>query len=917
VTVTRRHLVGREEELGAILALLDVSDELPVTAVLTGDAGIGKTTLWLAAIDAARARGYRVLSCRPSEAETESSFISLADLLGDVAGDVLPELPPVQRRALEAALLLGETQPASDDRAVASAFLGALRVLARDGPVCLAVDDVQWLDAASLVALRFALARLEEVPVAAVLAVRGDTPSWVRRAVPLDEQRTVDVGPLSVGATRELIQAALDATFPRPTLLRIWETSGGNPLFALELAAALQRRGGTLVAGDELPIPSNLDELLRGRVDELDDDALQVARIVAALAEPTATVVGAVVGPRFEAGLDGGVRARILELDGDRLRFTHPLLRSAVAARETPSNRRSIHAHLAGVVVDPEQRARHLALATVEPDDDVAEALEGAARAASARGAPAAAADLAAQALRLTPASRLVYARRRLFGAAELLHRAGDGDRARALLDEACESAAPGNDRAAILAQRAQVEEHPQRRLDLFRQALAEVEHDDSLHAVIQLGLADVMGLTDGIERGVEHAELAVLAASRVDDDVLRCRAVAAYGHVHFASGHGIARKALDEAIVLERSLPGWPLPYGPTGSLGYQLCWSADVDNARPLYEELLAVARERNDPILEQGVLWHQAHIEWRAGNWEAADRLALGSVDLRSQLGPLLPPDEFPAAFVAAHIGRTDEARTRARRALANAEAEEVGIGQSGHSWVLGFVDLSLGDAEAALTHLRRSYGLRNKFMLEPAQRLELGDLLEALITVGEFDEAQQILGVWQPRADALDRAWALAILARSRGLLLAARGDAEGALASFERALAEHARSADPFQRARTLLALGRTQRRAKKRGAARTTLEEALAEFDRVGAPLWAEQARTELTRISGRAPSSGELTEAERRIADLVAEGHTNREVAAALFLTEHSVETALTRVYRKLGLRSRAELARLLAPKT
>ena len=122
---------------------------------------------------------------------------------------------------------------------------------------------------------------------------------------------------------------------------------------------------------------------------------------------------------------------------------------------------------------------------------------------------------------------------------------------------------------------------------------------------------------------------------------------------------------------------------------------------------------------------------------------------------------------------------------------------------------------------------------------------------------------------------------------------------------------------PFSARGHLLALGRTQRRAKKRGAARTTLEEALVEFERVGAPLWAEQARAELTRISGRAPSSGELTEGELRIADLVAEGRTNREVAAALFLTEHSVETALTRVYRKLGVRSRAELARLLAPKT
>ena len=136
------------------------------------------------------------------------------------------------------------------------------------------------------------------------------------------------------------------------------------------------------------------------------------------------------------------------------------------------------------------------------------------------------------------------------------------------------------------------------------------------------------------------------------------------------------------------------------------------------------------------------------------------------------------------------------------------------------MLGFVELSLGDADAALVHLRRSYEIRNAFMLEPAQRLELGDLLEALIAIGELDEADGILATWQARADALDRAWALAILARCRGLLLAARGDLDGAFASFEHALAEHERSTDPFHHARTLLALGRTQRRAKKRGAAR-------------------------------------------------------------------------------------------------
>ena len=164
--VTAQHLVGREEELGAIVGLLDARE-----------AGIGKTTLWLAGIDAAAAFGYRVLASRPSEAETRSSFVGLTDLLEKAAGDVLPELPPIQRRALEAALLLGESAIPADDRAVAAAFLGALRLLSRDRPLCVAVDDIQWLDAASLAALRYVLARLDDAPVAVLLAVRGDLPA--------------------------------------------------------------------------------------------------------------------------------------------------------------------------------------------------------------------------------------------------------------------------------------------------------------------------------------------------------------------------------------------------------------------------------------------------------------------------------------------------------------------------------------------------------------------------------------------------------------------------------------------------------------------------------------------------------------------------------------------------------------------
>jgi DNA-binding CsgD family transcriptional regulator len=566
------------------------------------------------------------------------------------------------------------------------------------------------------------------------------------------------------------------------------------------------------------------------------------------------------------------------------------------------------------LVPTAEERARHLALATAEPNRGVAHILENAARLADARGASAAAAELAEQALRLTPRSDADDTRRRFLLAADRHYAAGDVGRAIDLLGQARDAAAPGVERATVLAQLARVEANPRDSVALYRAALSEAEADDALQAEIYMSLASLMRFVDGLQRGLEHAELAVRAAERVDDVELRCRALAMYGLLHFNTGRGIATSEMEAALALERTLADWPLPEGPAWIFGHQLWWSADVDRARPLFLEVLRAARARNDPDLD--VRWFLSYLEWRAGNWDAAARYAAEYVELQSQYGRGYVQDELPAVIVDAHRGRISFSRAKAQGAIEWAKSQGNRNAQGGYGWVLGFIELSLGNVSAAVEHLRRVNELRKAlFVGEPGVRLDLGDLLEALIGVGALDEAEDVLATWEPRAAALDRSWALAILARGRGLLLAVRGDLESAFASFDRALVEHARSGtDPFHHARTLLALGRTQRRAKQRGLARATLEDALGRFQRLSAPLWAEQTRAELARIGGRAPSRGELTEAERRIARLIAEGRTNREIAAALFLTEHSVETALTRVYQKLGVRSRVELARQLS---
>jgi DNA-binding CsgD family transcriptional regulator len=920
VAIGVQRLVGREEEFAALLGLLEAPDKLPAVVAVAGEAGIGKTSVWLAAVEAAEERGYLVLSCRPAEAEAGFSFVGLADLIGGVVPDVLPQLPRPQRRALEAALALADSDDArTDERVIALAFLSTLRILAEGKRLVLAVDDVQWLDAPSLAMLRFALTRLEDETVATFLAVRDKVPRWLRRGVSEQRLVTIELGPLSVGALHELLRTRIETVLPRPMLLRIWKTSGGNPFFALELARALERRGGSVDPGEELPVPASLDELVHERLEGLGAAALEVARIVAALAEPRLDLVETAAGRRAQVGLADALGARILEIDGERLRFTHPLLRSAVSSRATPAQRRSLHAQLAEVAPGTEERARHLALATVRPSRKIGSVLEDAARVAHARGASAAAAELADHALRLTPAADVGASRRRVLLAADRHHESGDNGRAIALLEQARAATPRGVDHAAVLVHFASVQAEgvgPREAISIYEEALGEAEGDDALEATIHLKLADLMRYTESADRGLAHAELAVHAASRVGDARLRCLALAEFGALHFNTGRGIPREEMEQALALERSLPEWPLADAAMWIFGHQLVWSGELERARRLLHEWLEAVKTRDDPE-QASPLWYLSILEWRAGNWDLAARCAAESLALREQVGRDSPPARWPNGIIAAHRGEVEAARAHAERALAGAEAADNRVAQSGQHWVLGFLELSLGDAAAALEHLKPAHEIRDAFLLEPGMRVELADTLEALITVGEFDETERMLLRWEERASALDRAWALAILARCRALLLAARGDLAGALAGFDRALAEHARSVDPFQRARTLLALGVTQRRAKQRGAARARLEQALAIFERLGAPLWADKARIELARIGGRAPSRGELTEGERRIASLVAEGRTNREVAAALFLTEHTVETVLSRAYKKLGVRSRTELAHRLARET
>jgi hypothetical protein len=337
-------VVGRSEEVASVRAFLD-DPSATGALVLEGEPGIGKTTLWRAGVDAARERGRRVLEARPAEAERELSFSALGDLLAPEL-DRLAALSPPRRRALEVALRLAADERAGPDaRAIGLATLDLLRLLAAEQPLLIALDDAQWLDPPSRETLAYALRRLDREPVVLLAARR---PGAAELA--FGPSKRVVVGPISLGALKEMLQERVTATLTRPTLVRIHETSGGNPFFALELAHALE--GRELRLGEPLPVPASLGELTASRVERLDAEAREVLLLVAALARPTRDVVTAAAGDRATRALDVAAAAGLIEVDGSRLRFTHPLLASVHYGSATRDDRAGVHPRRAAVVTE-------------------------------------------------------------------------------------------------------------------------------------------------------------------------------------------------------------------------------------------------------------------------------------------------------------------------------------------------------------------------------------------------------------------------------------------------------------------------------------------------------------------------------------------------------------------------------------
>lgn len=913
-----RVLIGRDREVAALAAKLDEAIQGRSSSLLAlGDPGIGKSALAREAIRLARERDIRVLRARGVEAEVEMPFAALSELLGPVLGH-REQIPAVQREALEAALALEPAVDTPDRFAVAAATLSLLAAAAEERPVLAVVDDAHWADDASVDSFLFAARRLGSEGVMMLLAARP-RPDRGLAGRGMFEFR---LDPLEDGDARRLVREARSEALAQDEVEQVVTAAEGNPLALLELP------------GDALEDPAlgppapgaRVERTFRATLAELPADTLEGLTVVAAdEGAAPATVASALerlgLAPDVLAAAE---RVHVLEVSRGHLRFRHPLLRSVVYHGAPDDRRRQAHAALADATprqADPVSRAWHRAAAVSGHDDDVAAELEAAAASARNRGAtisaahaltraaeltsdateragrllaaardwsstsrPARCAELAAEALELTDDPLLRADLERVRG--EVMIRMGQFDAAHDMLTVAAEQVAPLDARRGAEAYLAASVRH--RASGSYGQMRRDAERAREL---VKADHPDVARFADLV-----LAHTLVVSGEREAGDALIAR-----------HEEGLVTALARDEVTIELLT-----------SPAHASLWAEQTARAERITRLMVGRARQRSaagDLIFPLGI---QSQLLYRGGRWRAAYAGAEEAVQLAADTDQraLLAYTSGVLAEIEASMGRADEARTTAERVLAITDpADATAIGLYARA-ALGLAELGRGQAAQAVEPLQWcAEASRRLGLAEPNVHRWAPNLVEALARAGRLDEAADALAGLDHAAAATGGRWARGCALRCHGLL-----DEAG---EYGRLLGEAIEILDaagePFEAARARQALGERLRRDKRRRDARAPLQRALEEYERLGAADWAARARQELDATGqatggAQAERTGDLTPHELRVALLVAEGRSNPEVAAELFVSRKTVEFHLGQIYRKLGLRSRTELARVLA---
>lgn len=927
-------------------------------ALLTGPAGIGKSHLVAALTARARAEGALVLSCTPAEAELQLPFVSLIDLLAPVGDEVLEKLPLGQRAVLRAALLRGQdAEPAPGGVQVRLAVLTLLRALGTERPVWLVADDLQWMDEPTAEILAFVSRRASGLPLRVLATERVASGRAPQRAALLPPGTVhLPVPALSVTDLRTLLETRSTAPVPAALAREIHQAARGNPLYAIELHRARPAQG------EPLPVPPRLRALLLARLRALPEPVRATLVLASAASRPDLTLLATAGGPGVPGDLEAAEALGVVRIGADgHLEFEHPLVRTVIYAEAAGQERRAAHAAIASASAEPVERARHRALADPSQDEEVARDLMAAAAAARRRGAPAAAADLAALAASRTPAPASRDRAERALAAAEYAADAGQWDRARreaadliaAVIADAgggmgsgsvsssvssgsVSSGVGGTDtgglgaeftvraRIVLLKSAGQALEGEKANLEA---AIAEAVGDPALEARLRLWSSTRHLLAGRLgEAAVEVRRAADLAGrAGAGQAATRVEALTDLAYIHQLNGSPEAEPTLQEAFDTARA-------HGIDDTRMWEpLLTRAILDQ----HAGRFAAAEERIDGMLARfgdlvGVEEHFAaqlaltDVRARAGDGPGALRAARHAAELFEDTDDSRGPALYAMA-VAESVGGTLARAAEVAEAGARAAQRE-----GDRFWllwnltVLGRARLLLGEPARAAEVLREVWRIEREMgIVDPAIGRWHADLAEALIAQGALDEAQQVITAVSETARRLGRSSILAAMQRAAALRQMALGDTAVAAALLHSATEALRGDNEPLDLVRALLAAADLERRRRRRAAERAALDEARTVCEAVGAGAWLDRVQERLTRVGAPAGERGAvgeqgvhaLTPAERRVAELAGSGATNREIAASCYLSVKTVEATLSRVYRKLAVRSRTELANLLLP--
>jgi DNA-binding CsgD family transcriptional regulator len=907
-------LFGRATERARIERLLDDARRgRSGVLVLRGEPGIGKTALLRYARDLAEA--MTVVSATGVEAEAEIEYSGLLELVRPLLGH-LDEIPTHQAEIIREAL--GLEPPSQRDRfAVGAALLSLFAATAEAGPLVVLVDDAQWLDHASADAVRFASRRLFADRVASIFAVRAeDDGGFASSGFELLEVEGLDADDVRTVLERFGASALEDVTVER-----LRAATGGNPLALREVTQLLtpEQLAEWRDDADPLPVGAAVQRAYARSCDELPDDTCRSLVVAAVASSPDVELLGRAL-EQLDLGLEALAPAEdagLVSLAQGLVSFRHPLVRSAVHQAARASERRAAHAALADALEregDEDRRVWHLAAAALGPDEAIAASLEATAVRSRERGAHASAASALEQAARLTPdeGTRLD----RLVRASEEAWAGGSSAAAIGLVEEALALSRDDVSRYRVLALRGRIEREAGRQsvaTDMLLEGAALAEpHDSTEAAAMLLDAANTTYFGGDVAGSLRTARRARELAPR-DGSLLDARADLVLGWALSHSGHDE-----EAAVVLTRALgllaDGDDEPRGLRSARLALDILERDAEGDA-LTTPIIELAR-RDGPLALTAALEQAARFDVRAGRWERGVANAEEGLGIARALGHGFDTSSLLVllARVDAARGEQDRCRERLERTAAVADAHGLETLADEVLTVQGLLELGLGDLQSAASTLEAVARISEQRGLFGRDVTPEPDLVEALFALGRVEEARAWLDAFAARASRASPKWGAALVARCRGTL--DEGDFER---HFADALELHRVVPDRFQEARTLLAFGERLRRATRKRDAREPLREALELFEDLEAKPWVMRARRELRatgeKLGRRAASSGdELTPQELQVARQVAEGKTNKDVGAALFLSPKTVEFHLARVYRKLDISSRAELIRRYA---